>query len=285
MAVTVLIALLLITAPVAHAQEGDFSSPDDCASCHADEYRVWQESDHSMAQTDPLFIEAWTRAGEPAYCGSCHATGYDAVAGTVDYEGVGCLACHDFSQETGAPHMTTDTSAERCGTCHTGTHAPDYDEWLVSGHASMNITCLDCHLSHAVDLRIEDPTELCSSCHEMDAEGSLHGQEGMACHDCHMHRGDEVVDPLSQRRKGPGHTFTIPSDVCASCHGMTHTLTDDGSPQESVADIQRMLDTCEAEGTERASNQMNIGLTGGGLGGLIVGITIPYLLQRRRGMK
>lgn len=261
--------------------DGDYSSPDDCATCHKDEYHEWEQSTHANALTNPLFLEAWSRAGEPTYCRSCHATGYDAVEGTIDYEGVGCLSCHEFSTEDDGPHMTTDKSAELCGNCHTGIHAPDYDEWLTSDHAAANVDCADCHFSHTADLRMESSTALCSSCHEAEATSSVHGGDGMECTDCHMAQGDEIVDAISQRRDGSGHSFAIPSDVCSDCHGMTHSITASEDEVPMVA-TETALEDCQAEGEQQANTKLNLGLTGGGIGGLLVGIAIPFLTRRRK---
>jgi predicted CXXCH cytochrome family protein len=282
-----LLALLVLPAP-AYAQDGggeDWTTPDGCASCHADEYNVWHDSLHSGALVDPGFIEAWNRAGSPKYCYECHATGYDPVQGSVNYEGVGCLACHDFATDEDAPHMTTSTDAAVCGQCHTGNHAPDYDEWLTSDHATMNITCLDCHQSHDTGLVIADPTELCASCHEDQMDDSVHGQEGMACHDCHMAPGDEVTDPISGRTNGAGHTFEIPSSVCADCHGMTHALKKNAGEEDNVAAMEEALNEQMAELEDKANNNLNLGLAGGGIGGLLVGLVIPFVILRRRGDK
>jgi predicted CXXCH cytochrome family protein len=283
----VLLALLVLPA-TAYAQDGsqdDWTTPDGCASCHADEYNVWHDSLHAGALADPGFIEAWNRAGSPKYCYECHATGYDPVAGTVDYEGVGCLSCHDYATEADAPHMTTSTDAAVCGKCHTGNHAPDYDEWLTSDHATMNITCLDCHQSHNTGLVIADPTELCISCHQDEMEDSVHGQEGMACHDCHMAPGDTVTDPISGRTNGAGHTFAIPSSVCADCHGMTHALKKNSASDDSMAAMEEALTNQVNELESKADNNLNLGLAGGGIGGLLVGLVIPFVVMRRRGTK
>lgn len=280
----VLLCLGILTLPTQTvlAQDDDkVRSPDECAACHEDAYTSWQDSTHASSMTDPMFIEAWARAGDPAYCKSCHATDYNPLDGSVHYEGVACLACH--TDETGdhpISTMTVDRSAELCAGCHSGTHAPDYDQWLLSDHATMNISCADCHYSHNGELRMEDPTELCVSCHKI-GEDEVHGQEGMACHDCHMSRSSEVVDPLSGRTGGTGHSFGISSDVCASCHGMTHTLkaadTDASAP---VADEE--VASCEEEVQNLAQRNRDLGLTGGGIGGLVLGLTIPWLLRRRR---
>ena len=68
---------------------------------------------------------------------SCHASGYDPRTEQYTFEGVVCSDCHYV---TGSPQhppgpveMATDSAV--CGKCHTGEHAPTYDEWLVSNHA------------------------------------------------------------------------------------------------------------------------------------------------------
>lgn len=281
-----LAALFVLPSGSVLAQDGEGDdgneprSPDECANCHEDEYQIWQESQHANALADPIFIEAWERAGNPTYCKSCHATGYDAVEGTVGYEGVGCLACHEDAEGNHpGSDMTVDNSSELCGSCHTGTHAPDYDQWLVSDHATMNIGCADCHQSHNTALHFDDnPTELCGSCHQ-GLDEDTHGSQGMACHDCHMAAGDEVVDPLSGQTNGAGHTFGIPANVCSNCHGMTHSLAADGT-MATVDLPEDNADQCEAA-KEQANRQLNLGLTGGGISGLIIGIAVPWLLHRR----
>jgi hypothetical protein len=260
---------------------GDYSSPDDCATCHQAEYEDWNHSFHAGSLTTPEFIRAWNTAGKPAYCNTCHATGYDPVSGNVDFGGVGCLSCHDFASETGVPHMTIDRSAEKCGECHTGIHSPDYDQWLVSDHAAAGVECNACHQDHSTDLHMEDADILCQSCHEVEHENNVHGIENLSCVDCHMADGEHVIDTLSGQTDGAGHTFTIPASVCSNCHGMTHTIQADSDSVNLVAFTQTELDTCREESTVEASNRLNMGLTGGGIGGLLVGLSIPFLIRRR----
>jgi hypothetical protein len=283
------LAMLAIPAQHSAAQNGDgddeeedqsITTPDDCASCHSEEYEVWEGSTHAGALNDPVFIEGWNRAGNPDYCKNCHATGYDALTGNADYEGVGCTACHtDTKGKHPATDMTVDKSSELCGSCHAGPHAPAYNEWLASDHATMNIGCTDCHQSHNTSLHLENPTELCASCHK-SLDEDMHGEAGMACHDCHMAEGDTVVDPLSGQTNGAGHTFGIPSNVCAKCHGMTHTLSPDGTTLSPVPESQEP----DVEASEASSSQqVNLALTAGGFGGLFIGVIVPMLLNRRGG--
>lgn len=276
---------LFITPGTAFAQnDTPDPTPYDCAGCHEEAYHAWQDSTHANSLTDPTFLEAWTRANEPEYCKTCHATGYDPADGTVSYEGVGCLFCHE--DETGTHptgNMTVDKSSELCGKCHTGTHAPDYDQWLMSEHATMNIGCNDCHQSHSYEIHMETPSELCLNCHAFKTE-DIHGEQGMECNDCHMFSSGDVIDLLSQRASGPGHTFGITAEVCSSCHGMTHTLAPDGTDVSTSAaeEYAEELETEVSELEEQSQQRFDLGLTGGGIGGLVLGITIPWLLRKRR---
>jgi predicted CXXCH cytochrome family protein len=274
-----LVTLQGVSAQDATPDAGDATTPDECAACHKDMYQEWEESVHAHSMSSPTFIEALNRAGNPTYCRTCHATGYDPVQGTTQFEeGVGCLACHDSSQ-----HGTVNDSAEVCGQCHSGTHAPDYDQWLVSEHASANIQCGDCHQGHSAELRMEDSTELCQSCHNDMSGTSVHGQADIACIDCHMREGEMVLDSLSGQKSGAGHTFAIPAEVCASCHGMTHTLDPDSAVEPSSSeDVPPLVATEEMSALEaKAERNLNLGLTGGGIGGLALGILIPWVLYRR----
>src|SRR5574341_97443 len=190
------LAVLALPPSSVQAQDGDTpSSPDTCASCHSAEYEAWETGQHAGALTDPRFVEAWSRAGNPAYCKSCHATGYSAADDTVDYEGVGCLTCHtDVEGDHPASDMTVNDSPELCATCHTGNHAPDYDQWLTSRHVTANVGCKDCHQSHDTTLRFDDSTQLCTSCHQEADEGQ-HAEVQTSCTDCHMAPGEVIVDP------------------------------------------------------------------------------------------
>jgi predicted CXXCH cytochrome family protein len=255
--------------------------PDECAICHEEAYQAWQGSKHFGAYTDPLFIEARSRAGNPTYCFGCHTTGYNPTTGKSETEAVACRACHQpKAADAPGPHMTVDKSSQLCGQCHTGTHSPNYDEWLVSKHATVNVGCVDCHNTHAGHLKMADTSELCTSCHKTAAADSVHGVDGMTCTDCHMAKGDQVVDSLSGQRNGAGHTFSIPANVCAKCHGMTHTLKQQDKnlkPAPSAEEVAAQMSTLQ----KKADNNLNVGLTGGGIAGLVLGALASVVLLRR----
>lgn len=277
---------LLAVVPVAMAQEGgggDDASPDTCAGCHQEIYEEWLTHGHSDSLNNPAFIQAYAQAGYAPYCQSCHATGYDAVTGTSSYPGVSCQSCHQPLAETpGSGHMAVNDSPELCSECHTGPHAADYDSWLMSDHATLNIGCGDCHQDHSADLHMEDATALCANCHSDELDATIHGEAGMSCVDCHMNPGGDTLDPLSGNPVSGLHSFGIAPDTCAECHGMTHTLTADGD-SATLAPADHASNQQIAELEAEATNKLNLGLTGGGIGGLVLGITIPWVLYRRNG--
>jgi predicted CXXCH cytochrome family protein len=199
--------------------------------------------------------------------------------------------------------MSVDTSSELCGTCHSGVHSPTYEEWLLSDHATMNIDCQTCHDPHSNEMRADDVNELCGRCHEESTDGSAHNIDGMECSFCHMYGAQELRGP-GEPSEGTGHSFDIPPDVCAECHGMTHTLTvDDVTAEERVAAIVEQNTGSEVEGTEepapadeeanteevttamadletQAKDNLDIGLAGGGLGGLLLGGAMVWFIRR-----
>jgi len=183
-------------------------------------------------------------AGEtkPYNCGACHTTGWvpsddgDATNNQDDMEGfhgtffaggVHCEKCHGMgNQHAYDPDeyaLTTDTSSEFCGKCHTRggdngitpggdiieakfdtdtgvgyiKHHEQYDEWYNSAHnVSYGPGCNDCHDPHAsVKYDGDTPGEgvsttvTCASCHvdgsHADIASTTHGY-GATCVDCHM---------------------------------------------------------------------------------------------------
>jgi len=131
---------------------------------------------------------------------------------------------------------------------------------------------------------MEDSNELCESCHSDMSATTVHGQADILCTDCHMQEGDTVLDSLSGQRSGAGHTFTIPPEVCASCHGMTHTLQPENVTELSASEgISSETNGELGELQAKADQNLNLGLTGGGIGGLALGILIPWILYRRSG--
>jgi hypothetical protein len=197
-----------------YRQEGPVRS--DCQECHESVVTYQQESSHGQAAADPVFQEAWTEAGAPVECLSCHVTVYDPETGDYEGDGIACATCH--SGQSG-PHpetpMPTDPSSRLCGTCHIDTHS----EWETSAHGEGELACVRCHNPHTTGLKEGNMQDLCTTCH-MD-EGHFytytgHAQEGLQCTDCHL----RVLDgPLGEGHGQRLHTFEVDLMTCTQCHG------------------------------------------------------------------
>ncbi len=199
-------------------------NPTDCAECHKDEYRQWQTSPHANASLVTAFLNEWATRGRPSYCMSCHASGYDPRTQDYVFEGVVCSNCHYVTGSTEHPpgpvEIATDSAV--CGQCHSGEHAPTYDEWLVSSHASAGIDCADCHTPHNNGLILDNVNSTCESCHEEAKTDDIHMGESMNCVDCHMVKREQQNGVFTA---ATGHSMLIDPGICADCHGNIHLLS------------------------------------------------------------
>jgi hypothetical protein len=216
---TILIALAFASGQIlVHATdiEPTYEGPDICKMCHETQYQEWNQTRHAKAYTDPEFQLEWIKQDSPTSCLACHTTGLDKETGEFQFEGVICEVCHgpEFAMEPV-------TTAEVCSTCHSFSPFPIYQEWLESEHSHADVDCIDCHEFHSLELREEEPVDLCASCHEDLVQESVegtHGSEGYDCIDCHMvtrpYNGEEGESAIL------GHTFIPgpPTPDCMSCH-------------------------------------------------------------------
>ena len=174
--------LMMVTYALAQAADSPTApNPDlDCAECHQPFMEAWQGGAHGQAMSDPAFQNAWYAAGEPEECLQCHVTGYDPKTGDWLYDGVACQACHKAPANNNPPvePMSIDHQGETCGQCH----AESYFEWQVSGHAVADVDCGTCHDPHMTDLKEENTSVLCASCHQDRSSNfthSGHSQQGL----------------------------------------------------------------------------------------------------------
>lgn len=244
--------------------------PTACAECHEEEYRRWQLSPHANASLSQTFLERYATEGRPSYCMSCHASGYDPRTEKYVFEGVTCSNCHYVTG--GAQHppgpVEVATNSAVCGNCHTGAHAPSYDEWLASSHSSAQVDCADCHTAHDNGLVLEDVNATCSSCHQEAMTDEIHMGEEMTCLDCHM---EEHVSVDGVATIQISHRMRIDPAVCADCHGNTHLLSfgetrlsEQGRQElESLREEVTQLQTASAE-------NLNSGIVGGAIGALVL---------------
>lgn len=186
--------------------------------------------DVAGAQTSQLRLaaDAQYTTGGTEQCLSCHGGDAMAIVGETPhgnlenphspYSQQGCESCHG----PGALHSSragggagrpllmafegTDDIAEQnaaCMNCHAETLGDlEGFEWAGSLHDDADMTCQDCHESHATENLMDDPVEQranCSGCHrrQIDGHPRFEGRGILfdeltcsACHAVHELEGD-----------------------------------------------------------------------------------------------
>jgi hypothetical protein len=215
--------------------------PNDCASCHTNDYQQAPghvSSGFPMDCTQCHTVTTWldgtfdhsqfplTNAHASATCQQCH------TSGTYEPMPTDCVFCHQ-ADYVDAPGHVASNFPQTCGTCHTTTVWTDwtYDHSffpLSGGHNG--VQCISCHTSGTYGTIPSD----CASCHTDDyqqAPGHVSSGFPMDCTQCHTVTTwlgatfDHSFFPLSGGHNGvqcvdchtTGVFDTIPSD-CASCH-------------------------------------------------------------------
>ncbi len=300
LSLALVLVLNLLTPQLAHAapapeiaaQESGYGGSEKCAGCHKDVHETWMGTLHSQAYSSPIFQEDWAKQGSANSCLECHTTGYDPVTGKFSEEGVTCEACHGpFQPEHPMKaEMPVKPDASLCSSCHKTTT----DEWKVSKHGQIGIDCQSCHNPHSQQPKAASVTELCSNCHKDSGSSFTHGTHasaGLQCSDCHMATGSHTssIGGLF----ATGHTFTVGSEACISCHKDTvhtrdtivklsggeaaQTVATLEELQKQVQDNQQTIQTLEAQGNVR----LYTGLIQGAIVGLITGGAAAWIVSRR----
>jgi hypothetical protein len=198
----------------------DSISAQRCASCHTEIAAEWRATDHSEAQTNPLYQAELRHQSRPYVCAYCHTPLVSQRAEVV----------HGISMFW--PTLIAETTPN-----------PSYDEALEHE----GVTCATCHLRqgamvgphpaersapHAVRM---DPNfasvELCRPCHHLDitfgtdlfrpiqdtfAEWEEYRAKGgdKTCIDCHMPSvAPRSLVPGGPLRPGRSHALRGPSDI------------------------------------------------------------------------
>lgn len=271
-----------------------------CGSCHPEQYAAWKDTAHARAVMAPTFQEEFNKSEDQAACLTCHTTGFDSASGEFMAEGVTCEACHGGYKEghPKAETMQLPMESATCRECHQAT----FDNWEASLHGQKGVECYACHLPHSQGLRTGSEETLCAGCHADRQEQfahATHGLSGLECKTCHM--ADEFHSQGAAALTGAkvaDHSFTVGSDVCASCHQDTIHYSDKLPALREAAAVQdpEQLRTQAAlvPGLEEQVNTLQdslmqqrrtslilMGLTlgGGGFAGLLLGIAAVSLLK------
>lgn len=122
----------LLKQRAAYLAASPYAGSESCATCHAEEYKVWNESKHAHAFAT---LEAKDRQLD-ASCTVCHTVGQGTKGGfrtaslTPALENVQCESCHGAGKQheknQSAPYGAVTTPAA-CVTCHTRENSPDFD--------------------------------------------------------------------------------------------------------------------------------------------------------------
>lgn len=260
----------------------EFRDPTECEECHTDEYRQWQASPHAMASLGDNFLTQFAEQGSPTYCMNCHASGYNPDTDMYSHEGVTCNSCHTNATASEHPPgpITNGSDSEVCGQCHSGAHAPTYNEWLVSDHEAAGVDCTDCHTPHNNGLILGDVNSTCGDCHVDATHDEVHMGEDMTCVDCHM--GHETTED-GIFLVSTGHSMAVEPAVCSECHGNIHELTlgETDLTEEEIDRIADLEDEVESLQDE-ADNNLNSGAIGGALGMVIVFMALFIFFRFRK---
>ncbi len=270
----ILIALMFalvaggVTLVIAKAQDGSSAAQPAqqvqqtpaCVSCHTEFATEWQNGPHGEADSDPVFLDEWTKQGRPGACLVCHVTGYDPATGTWQQDGVSCEACHGpmVANHPKEP-MPINNSPELCARCHSDTRF-DWQDWQGSTHYQRGMNCTTCHDPHSASLKVvaprdgtaqyNDASQLCITCHQdvsMDFPYSIHHQQGVSCIDCHVTH-TETTDPSSAHQL-PDHSFKANLDSCNTCHASqmhSSTQTSDTAQPAPAATLNAVNQIKEA---------------------------------------
>jgi predicted CXXCH cytochrome family protein len=211
------------------AAPGDSVDPEDCITCHSDQYDYWNETEHAnhiYTNGSHVRIGAYVWVSNSTFnasCSECHTSGWENNSGVITFDNynVNCMACHN---STG----NVDYSGEACADCHRPSgeeHPHQYVPWQNSAHAN-SLTDLRAS-SHAADycmhcmstegfVHQQNPDQLGSDVDtDFDPEGAYNAISCPACHALHA----------NWSLTAPGMIRAVnATQLCAECHtGARHT--------------------------------------------------------------
>ncbi len=218
----ILIFLLIIICSVGFSRlnaipQEDYTGSVFCGNCHINQYDEWNQSAHSQAYSSQIFQANWQKYSNSDVCLSCHTTGYDPSSGNFQFENVGCESCHHPVGEE-----TMKTSSTICSSCHSVIHFPTHPDSIEIEHSHVGLDCASCHDSMSLEIRTEDPNDLCKDCHGLDAIEPVAENHGLGyeCLDCHTITS--LVDFEDEKPETTGHTFPEGFNPdCSSCHDIS----------------------------------------------------------------
>ncbi|HUF68002.1 MAG TPA: multiheme c-type cytochrome [Longimicrobiales bacterium] len=201
-----------------------------CGNCHVGQQSDWAETAHA---------DAWATLQESghaqAFCEGCHTVGSLGNASSEPggfettrssrYHDVQCESCHgagllhienpDATQPLAPLAVGTELTLG-CGQCHSGAHHPFVDEWVQSGHGSVQTSAAgrpECQACHTGENALQSWGVRAEYLEKIDVlEGGAHLPITCGvCHDPH-----DRTNPAQLR-----FPIDIPSEeenLCMKCH-------------------------------------------------------------------
>ena len=235
------------------AYPGSHTDPDDCDTCHANEYGNWSTTAHAThmgnftnGTGDYITIGShWegTEAFFNSTCAACHTSGYNATDSSYDALGVNCMACHDSSG-------SIDYNGTSCESCHSAsgpTHPNQAAAYTNSAHANSladlrtssytSSSCMHC-MSTEGFIHQEDDFDVagdfnpigCPACHAVHSEWSEDGPSMIRavnatelCGLCHVGSHHDTYNVWT------GGTHHLAGVECIDCHGFDYAVSGDNS--------------------------------------------------------
>lgn len=248
-----------IDQPFIEAIEGQIF---DCYLCHADSPE--SPADYTIALSEAVLGDQLDELPQGArVCAQCHQSSYHApmfASGIAweDYQPFadGFDVDSVLAAEKAAGYGSTE---EATGITTYRTNHADVEVWSSSVHASLGVTCVDCHMPTVVD----PETGVAYTDH--NASGSpLEREESLEyCLTCHAGQGigstDEMVEMVRTLQDETAATVAGVNEKLATLHGLIEQAVAGGTVDETVVE-----QACEAYTTAKFYSEW--GLSGNGCG-------------------
>lgn len=199
--------------------DADYIGTDTCLSaCH------FHDALRRDFDATTMGVQLSKQSGMPLVnCESCHGPGSLAVEGLTPEQvasdrAAGIQTACKYDTLLDLATLPAPAQSLICLNCHTRNATFNLHDWNASVHNINDVSCFECHLTHAgPDLRVElqETAAMCERCHQkVKASFSLRShhpvpEKKIFCTDCHDAHGSTADGQLRE--------MTL-KDTCGQCH-------------------------------------------------------------------